>query len=128
MTELVIISLDEVQANDLAIIPCQSTSLPISLHECEVDNVQELLFVNCLLRQFEYCQNCHKRNEFMSQFVESAITRFSMCMRVHKVSLNHLVFDITIKCLIFCISISSIKPFRLETCFINCYESSTKKY
>ena len=66
MTELVIISLDEVQANDLAIIPYQSTSLPISLHECEVDNVQELLFINCLLRQFEYCQNCHKRNEFMS--------------------------------------------------------------
>ena len=91
------ISLDEVQANDLAITPYQSTSFPISLQEYEVDNVQELLFIDCLLLKFEYCQNHFKGYEFTSEFVESAIHRFSKCIRLHKVSLNHLVFDITIK-------------------------------
>ena len=93
----------------LVLMKCKLMTLPLSLTNplhfqfhfmnlnSEVDNVPELLFIDCLLLKFEYCQNHYKGYEFTSEFVESAIHRFSKCIRLHKVSLNHLVFDITIK-------------------------------
>ena len=94
----------------LVLMKCKLMTLPLSLTNplhfqfhfmnlnSEVDNVPELLFIDCLLLKFEYCQNHYKGYEFTSEFVESAIHRFSKCIRLHKVSLNHLVFGITIKC------------------------------
>ena len=118
------------QAIGLITIPYHSTSLPISLlHKFEVDNDVQILFINCLLEQFEVFQHYFKGVELSKEYVESAFIRFSTCTKMHKLSSYHPVFDISIKCLIFCISMSSIlKPFRLKACFINCYESHTKKH
>ena len=118
------------QAIGLITIPYHSTSLPISLlHKFEVDNDVQILFINCLLEQFEVFQHYFKGMEHSTEYVESAFIRFLTCTKMHKLSSDHPVFDTSIKCLIFCISMSSIlKPSHLEACFINCYESHTKKH
>ena len=90
----------------LVLMKCKLMTLPLSLtnplhfqyHFMNLNSEVELLFIEFLLLKFEYCQNHYKGYEFTSEFVESAIHRSSKCIRLHKVSLNHLVFDITIKC------------------------------
>ena len=116
----------KVQANDLTTTRYHSSSLPIPIsHSSKLDTIEKQ-FINCVLVELEICENGYKEDR--EKYVECAIKHFANCIVQKMLDLKHPVLDVAVNCFIFCISMSFTKPFRLEACFINCYDAHNKRH
>ena len=118
MMDLIILILFQVKAIDLAATP---------YHAFKLDIVQ-ISFINCLVQQFETFQNNYKGMEHKRKYAENAFRSFEICAQKNGY-LQTIQFIWLLKnCLESCINNRFTQLFRMEACFIQCYEDQAKRH
>ena len=107
-----ILTFVEMHPNELSITPNH-------LFEVEIISIR---FINCLVRDFEMCEDLHKGMEYDVEFEECVFHSFQLCQKENMLPLDHPVFYTASQCVKSCMEKRLIKLFRLEACFVNCYE------
>lgn len=116
----------KVQANDFTTTRYHSSSLPIPIsHSSKLDTIEKQ-FINCVLVELEICENGYKEDR--EKYVECDFKHFANCIVRNMLDPKHPVLDVAVNCLIFCVSMSFTKSFRLEAFFINCYDAHNKRH
>lgn len=116
MIKLVILILVALHANNLAITHS---------HPSKLDIVQ-ITFMNCLVLKFEYCHEFYREHLF--SLIDCAYRKLEDCKYEHELSFDHPLVNVAIGCIKSCVNKSRLKPFRLEACFITCYEEHMKHH
>ena len=112
-----ILTLVEMHTNEISITPDH-------LFEVEIIGIK---FINCLVREFEMCQDLHKGVEYDVEFEECVFHSFQLCQKENMLPSDHPVFYIASQCIKSCMEKRLTELFRLEACFINCYEEWVSK-
>ena len=69
----------------------------------------------------------YKRKECRKQLENCAFQYFKICARENMLPSDHPVFNVALDCLKSCMKKKHSKLFRLEACFVTCYESKFGK-
>jgi hypothetical protein len=114
MLELVIITLVEVNANDLATTP---------FHLSNHDSVRAK-FANCLAEKFKICQDDHQETKVYFELDICVYNSFMYCAGKNTLTSEHLEFKDALVCLRSCMYSRPNNPlkFSLKEWFLTCYK------